>query len=90
MGLYEFSGIISSQLHEEDFMTQFIFTNHSGITRKISKLPRAGFVAVWLLSSESLSLFSIDTKVFLQAFALYFVDLCLNLPIISKDIHLRL
>lgn len=45
MGLYEFSCVISSQLHEESFMTQFIFTNHSGNTRKISKLPRAGFVA---------------------------------------------
>lgn len=35
MGLYEYSCVISSQLHEEAFKTQFIFTNHSGITRKI-------------------------------------------------------
>lgn len=43
MGLHEFSYVISSQLHEEAILTQFIFTNHSGNTRKISKLPRAGF-----------------------------------------------
>lgn len=62
MGLYEFSCVISSQLDKEAFLTQFSFKNHSGITRKIYKWPRVGFMTSWQLDSDLLSFFSTETK----------------------------